>query len=229
MRKCLALLCTLLLLPCLSLAEETLPPLAFFGVELGAPLSEACAVWDCTAVSGAEDEYYHFRLADMTDRQNYVWNEVPNEEPCPEVFLVAQLRSDEVAGYAPNLTCAFFIRPVTDGVLSSSEEDALLYAGYYDFWSVPDTKAMADDLTAKLNGLYGPAGETGKVDWYKAGTKTVWHVGDSAAIVLNTYPDNRNVRLSYVLLNADELIEAACAAVPSGVEPTRDPASTNGL
>ena len=209
-------------------AEETKCTLVFNGVQLGSTIEEANDVWDFPFYAPG-DEYHYYRVAYFTDKRNYPWDERENTEPgLSEVFLYSDLNIPDVAGYAPSLSTAFFVRPVKNGALVTKDAEAVLYGGYYDFWHVHDIPAMVSDLAKKLTSIYGePISTNKRVEMN--GIQTMWIVDTNAAITLNSYLVNNNVRLSYILLGADDLIDASIATLGQSNESKDVSNNTNGL
>lgn len=109
-------------------------------------------------------------------------------------------------GYTADFTTLFFVRPVVEGALNQNDNEAVFYAGSYDFFS--STTAL-EDLTNKLTALYGE----GKTQNNDSDSKSiVWNGKDDTQIYLTSFDTISNyTRLVYVWNGAETMIEDALA------------------
>lgn len=219
MKKVFAFFLAMMMLFSFAIAEDELPEITFRGARLGATLGEVKETLECSPHKGSAWQYYN--VSDILNQKIGLLNVSINENTAAQRVILADdyLLVEDVAGYQPNYTSAFFIRPVADGKLIAEDDSAIFYAGIYTFVeSKEQTKVLYKDIASKLTSLYGEP--------QKDGSRLYWRGKDSTEIdlILN---GTQFVRLSYVWTEAQELIDTAYA-VPA--EPAPDNSSNrNGL
>lgn len=146
------------------------------------------------------------------------------DEKAPDVFLSDDMLDvDDVAGYMPFQSLAFFVRPVENGSLVQENDRAVLYAGVYLFeFGTKEVEDNYRDILGKLTSIYGePISENRGFLWQGA-NQTVIHLTNGGAERTNV------VRLSYLWTDAQQMIDEAYAVVAD--EPAVDNSTnTNGL
>lgn len=98
-----------------AIAEEELPEITFRGAKLGATLGEVKETLECSPYKGSAWQYYN--VSDILNQDIGLLNNCFTENPAAQRVILADdnLLVEDVAGYQPNYTSAFFIRPVADG------------------------------------------------------------------------------------------------------------------
>lgn len=205
-------------------AEETqeLPEIDFRGVKLGSTLAEMQTVLEDNPYNA--ETYCGTDLSDIMFDTYYLLSPHYTHPENPVCFLEgARLANGRnVAGYEATYVGTYFVRPVTDGVISTDNAETVFYAGSYGFEG-GDIDTMVDDLEKKLTTLYGTP-EKQKVN---DGTALIWYGANDTAISLWSYGRYPYVGLSYVWLGAETLIEEARNAYdPAPVDNTNN---YNGL
>lgn len=223
MKKVFALLLAVMMMACVAFAEETkeeLPEINFRGATLGATLGEVKDILECNVYKGSAWSYYN--VGDILNSDiSMLINGYPENANAERVILANEYLSvEDVAGYEPDMTSVYFVRPVIDGKLVTDDDSAIFYAGIYTFIeSKEQTKVLYEDIANKLTSLYGEP--------QKDGSRLYWLGKDNTEIdlILN---GTQFVRLSYVWLDAQALIDTAYTAVVN--EPAVDNSTnTNGL
>lgn len=217
MKRFFALALTICLLA-LSLPAFAQPEFNFRGIPFQTTLKEVTKELECSAKPA--EEWHGCSIEDLTTRGSYMAYPINESDPrAPYLYLVSETSGIEVAGHKSLCGTLFFVRPVDKGELSQKDEDAVFYAGSYDFFG--DAEFAFNDLMAKLTALYGApvaAKDEGNNNYY------TWNGANDTAIVIHRI-DNviGYLRLSYIWLGAQELIAAANEAY---IEP--EPALPNG-
>ncbi len=198
MRKvcCLLMVLVMLLGVTNAWAQETqeLPEIDFRGIKFGSLLADVVAMTELWPVEAYE------------------------EMPKSIVWAVKQ-RIQDVAGHKPERqTELFFVRPVSEGIISDDMFEALFFAGRYTF--TDESGEIARDLETKLTAFYGTP-ENRVIQFYEEQWDAIaWDGAGNTAILLFYPAGGIQTRLAYVWLDAAPLIEAAenAEVAPAPVE-----------
>lgn len=212
MKKILCIILSLIaLFSCSALAEETadLPAIDFRGYPLGSALADM-EFEDRKNIYSLYDGHAA-TIEELITSNATVWFDDNKNEA---TLLYYNFWVDEVAGYHVSDANMFFIRPVVDGMISENDDEAIFFAGKYDFLLNNKGEEAYNDLASKLTTLYGEP-ETKKD--VRGQTVLFWYGLNDTAITL--YRRRGDVTLAYVWLGAETLIEEARNAY---VEPVVD-------
>ncbi len=94
-------------------------------------------------------------LYDFGERDDFAQN-----RKIPSCFFARTSETNKVAGYEVG-TVLWFVYPFKDGIFCSEENEAVFYAGVYEFHSWDDLPAIKEDIKGKLTVLYGDPYYTG--------------------------------------------------------------------
>lgn len=116
----------------------------------------------------------------------------------------------KVAGYQPTSSRACYIFPIVDGRIIRDPSLAQLYMGYYTFDgdSFGDLSKVYDDLSGKLNALYGE-GVGAQYAYY---LETTWRDEAGNYTVLYFHTGASYMVLAYIAAEAEQRLDEMAAA-----------------
>ncbi|MBQ8312457.1 MAG: hypothetical protein IJX84_04550 [Clostridia bacterium] len=204
MKKICAVLMVVILLMGMSCAfaqeaNEELPVITFRNMRLGSTVKEIRADMDLSLSKGNVWNLYDF--SSIKAGRSFALEEVAGAD---EVYLEYDLSGVDVAGFTCSYGKALFFQPVVDGQLTSDEESAVLFGGFYDLFPNPEEMTAAEEeLADKLTKLYGDAVTEEEL--------TVWHGVDNVDIVMYVANSSNQIRLSYLWMDAQDAISESFA------------------
>lgn len=116
-------------------------------------------------------------LDDFAEREEAV-----RERKIPSSFFARPSETSKVAGYEAE-TEMWFVYPFRDGIWTFDEDEAVFYAGVYEFFSRSDMRAIRDELQGKLITLYGEpyfTGESLDAVWVQRPSARAFWIGTTA-------------------------------------------------
>lgn len=166
-------------------------------------------------------------LDDFAERDDYT-----QSRKIPSCFFARPSAVSKVAGYDVE-TELWFAYPFQDGIFRPYEDEAIFYAGVYEFHHWDDLPAIYDDVKGKLITLYGEPYFTGSslddvlgpmpistsvTSWYNSDNAkflpeyTIWKSSANDAIAVlcfwrETNINENRLRLAYVSNYAEDYFE----------------------
>ena len=136
----------------LALAAETNKPIAFSGYEFGdtfKSIRSRTRMFCIDFLYGLHNKrIVSDPLDDFAERDQYI-----RERTTPSCFFARPSEGSRVAGHTVE-TELWFVYPFKDGRWVFDEDEALFYAGVYEFSPWDDVPAIHKDLKSKLATLY---------------------------------------------------------------------------
>lgn len=194
MKKIIALTLVLLMLVITTAFAQTEKEITFRDVQWGASYTEMAKKFPNYNFHDSHGKLYKTFSVDQVILDNggieYEYSDI-------NVIADSYSPESQVAGYTTTAVKLFFAFTPVDGILTKELKDTAMYAAQYEF-ATTDIEAMAEDLTAKLTGLYGDPDKTdeGSNVWGTEFKYTYWYGGNDTGVVLIVHHPSVNTIFS---------------------------------